>query len=233
MTVGMPLGFGDRVASRPGNQTSRQSIAICHGNPILAEGLRLAFSGNPYLSTFTMIVDTADRPKMLLRQSPDILIVNPWKPTGRPETVREELLDIPSNTSVIAYCSDISLTAVQRLVSLRFKGIVPTSARSDELVRIVCSVAFGGIYLPEKYTKTEVLLTELATRPPSAEVLTDRESDVLQRLALGSSMKEVASALNLSTKTVETYKARANRKLSLHSRADIVRYAIEAGWLSA
>jgi DNA-binding NarL/FixJ family response regulator len=61
--------------------------------------------------------------------------------------------------------------------------------------------------------------------------LSEREAEVVKRIAHGHSNKEIASQLNLSVKTVETYRARAMEKLGLESRAALVRYALEQGWL--
>ena len=61
--------------------------------------------------------------------------------------------------------------------------------------------------------------------------LSPREEDVLRHTAQGLSNKEIGGRLEISTKTVETYKARAVEKLALRSRSDIVRYAARRGWL--
>ena len=61
--------------------------------------------------------------------------------------------------------------------------------------------------------------------------LSDRELEVARLTAAGHSNKEVAIRLELSIKTVETYRARAMEKLGLDSRADLVRYAVQQGWL--
>ena len=63
------------------------------------------------------------------------------------------------------------------------------------------------------------------------EELSPRESEVLRLTARGFSNKEVASQLEVSVKTVETYKARASEKLGLRTRAEIVRYGATHGWL--
>jgi DNA-binding NarL/FixJ family response regulator len=63
--------------------------------------------------------------------------------------------------------------------------------------------------------------------PPSLPILTAREREVTQLLAEGKSSKEVASLLNLSTKTVETHRSNIMRKLGLHSIRDLVVYAIK------
>jgi DNA-binding NarL/FixJ family response regulator len=62
------------------------------------------------------------------------------------------------------------------------------------------------------------------------EVLSDREEEVLRRTAWGESNKEIARHLGISTKTVETYKARIADKLGLRSRTEMVRYALRRGW---
>jgi maltooligosyltrehalose trehalohydrolase len=64
------------------------------------------------------------------------------------------------------------------------------------------------------------------------EVLSDREEEVLRRTAWGESNKEIARHLGISTKTVETYKARIADKLGLRSRTEMVRYALRRGWLT-
>jgi DNA-binding NarL/FixJ family response regulator len=61
--------------------------------------------------------------------------------------------------------------------------------------------------------------------------LSGRERDVLQLIARGFSNKEVSIRLNISTRTVETYRSRFMRKLYLQNRVDIVRYALQQGWL--
>ena len=61
--------------------------------------------------------------------------------------------------------------------------------------------------------------------------LSERETEVVQQTAAGYSNKEIAASLELSIKTVETYRARAMEKLGLQSRAGLVRYAVQKGWL--
>jgi DNA-binding CsgD family transcriptional regulator len=67
----------------------------------------------------------------------------------------------------------------------------------------------------------------------SLALLSPREREVFERLARGETQREVAEALGLSVKTVETYRARIADKLGLRTRADLVRFALEAGVLRA
>ena len=61
--------------------------------------------------------------------------------------------------------------------------------------------------------------------------LSEREAEVVRLIARGFSNKEIAAQLGLSSKTVETYKARSLEKLGLSSRSDLVSYAVQRGWL--
>jgi DNA-binding NarL/FixJ family response regulator len=76
---------------------------------------------------------------------------------------------------------------------------------------------------------SEALLDNLLRPSLRDSVLTDREREVVQMLAEGKSNKEVAAALDISVKTVETHRAAIMRKLELDSIADLVRYAIRNG----
>ena len=73
--------------------------------------------------------------------------------------------------------------------------------------------------------------TESPPRPP-VKLLSSREQEVLQLLAQGYTNKEVGTQLCLSVKTIETHRARIVDKLGLRSRADLTRYALEAGLLN-
>jgi DNA-binding CsgD family transcriptional regulator len=57
------------------------------------------------------------------------------------------------------------------------------------------------------------------------------EAEVIRLIAPGQTSKEMAQALSLSPRTLETYKARAMSKLNLRTRADLIRYALRSGWL--
>ncbi len=93
----------------------------------------------------------------------------------------------------------------------------------------------GEVYVDSSFGDS--LQESIATRSERAPQatgsigLTDREASVLKYLARGLTTKEIAARLELSGKTVETYKSRAAEKLNLRTRAEIVRFASAQGWL--
>lgn len=113
-------------------------------------------------------------------------------------------------------------------------GYLLKGLTADELIRAIRIVAAGGIYLDPAIAGSVV---DGSLRPSASSTdvlptpLSPRESEVLRLLAWGHSNKAIAAHLSVSIKTVETYKTRLMDKLHLRSRVDIVRYAVQHGWL--
>jgi DNA-binding NarL/FixJ family response regulator len=105
----------------------------------------------------------------------------------------------------------------------------------DDLIHAIRTVAGGGLHV-DPVLATKALMGRAADSSGKAGLqsaeLSEREKEVLIRMAWGHSNKEVAADLQLSTKTVETYRVRIGEKLGLRSRTEIVQYALRQGWLN-
>jgi two-component system, NarL family, response regulator NreC len=140
-------------------------------------------------------------------------------------------------------CPDIKVLALsvhedtgylRKLLEAGAAGYVLKRSAADTLIQAIRMVADGGLYLdPAIAGKVVGSLLGKSTVLGSAEApeLSERETDVVRLIAQGYSNKEIAAQLNLSVKTVETYKSRAMEKIGLDSRAALVRYALQRGWL--
>jgi two-component system response regulator NreC len=113
----------------------------------------------------------------------------------------------------------------RRALSAGALGYVLKESADEELVRAVRAAAAGATYL------TPRLGAKLASEPPLGrpDDLSEREVGVLRLIALGHTNAEIAEQLFLSVRTVETHRAHIQQKLSLASRAELVRYAMERG----
>lgn len=116
-------------------------------------------------------------------------------------------------------------------------GYVPKRAAPEELLRAIRAAAHGEVYLYPTMAKLLVrdyLVSEPVDKERSAgKDLTDREQEVLTHLAEGESNDEIGQALVISPKTVARHRENIMRKLNLHSRAELVRYAIRKGIIKA
>jgi DNA-binding NarL/FixJ family response regulator len=106
-------------------------------------------------------------------------------------------------------------------------GYLTKDAAADQLVAAIRRIAAGGAYVsPET---AERLVLDAAPRAESAPhtLLSDREFQVLQLIAGGKSVGEIARQLSLSVKTISTHKTRILHKMGLANQAELIRYALE------
>ena len=115
-------------------------------------------------------------------------------------------------------------------------GFLNKSVADTDLIGAIEALKRGHSYLPERAARLLARRKALASAPrraPGPEVLSSREQAVLESYAGGLSIKETGKQMLLSPRTVEGYLSRAKSKLGLHTRRDIVRFALEAGLLRA
>ena len=116
-------------------------------------------------------------------------------------------------------------------------GYVPKRAAPEELLTAIRAASNGEVYLYPSLAKLLVkdyLSQERAVEnKPMLDGLTDREQEVLSLLAEGAANDRIADVLVISPKTVERHRENIMRKLNLHSRAELVRYAIRKGIIKA
>lgn len=112
-------------------------------------------------------------------------------------------------------------------------GYILKSTVDTELLDAIRTVAQGGAFLYPSATRMllEDYLNQMSEQD-AYEQLSEREREVLKLLALGHTAAEAADLLSLSPKTIETYRTRIMQKLNLHSRSDLVQYALARGLLS-
>lgn len=115
-------------------------------------------------------------------------------------------------------------------------GYVLKKAADVELLSAIQAVLRGEVYVHPSMTR--VLLEDLLPQADSHQegdlwnTLSEREQEVLRQVALGYTSSEIAAKLNLSAKTVETYRARGMDKLGLRNRAALVRFALKKRLIS-
>lgn len=117
----------------------------------------------------------------------------------------------------------------RRALAAGARGFISKTSAAEELRGAVLHVLDGGRYVSESLAQG--LAADLAAgvaRTP-LELLSTRELEVLRQVARGSSLKEIASNLHLSEKTVGTYRARLATKLSLSTNVELTRFALEHG----
>jgi DNA-binding NarL/FixJ family response regulator len=166
--------------------------------------------------------------------NPDVVVMDLSMPVlGGAEATTRLSSELPE-VKVLVLTSFDDRGHLTRLLDAGAAGYVLKRAAADELVRAIRMVAEGGTYVDPGLAGNLLRGSRRATSSftvPSAS-LSEREEAVLRAIAWGKSNKEIAATLEISTKTVETYKARITEKLALRTRTEMVRYALSRGWLA-
>ena len=163
---------------------------------------------------------------------PDILIVDMALPDLNGIQVAAAVLQQYPEVKVLALSAYEDLGYLRALLRAGGSGYVLKRAAAATLIQAIRTVASGGVYLDASLAAAmSVPTADDPAAVPATDTLSAREAAVVHLIAQGYTNNEVAAQLNLSVKTVETYKTRAMDKLALHSRVDLVRYALQMGWL--
>ena len=109
----------------------------------------------------------------------------------------------------------------------RWRGYLTKDHSPEQLVEAIHRVARGGKYISETLAEKLAGLVDLGTLHVPHEQLSDREFEVLCSLGRGMTVKDVAMKMQLSAKTISTYRVRLLEKMGLTSNADLVRYVVE------
>jgi DNA-binding NarL/FixJ family response regulator len=165
---------------------------------------------------------------------PDVVVMDVSMPSLNGVKATSLIMRVCKNVKVLALSAFDDKAYLRQLLEAGASGYLLKQAAADELIKAIRIVASGGVYLDPslagKVVDGFVGRGKLRGAQQNS-ALSEREKEVLRKVALGYTNKEIAADLDISVKTVETHKSHVMEKLSLKSRADLVRYALAQGWL--
>ena len=210
-------------------------VVLADDHPVVREGLKTLIDRHPQMEVVGEAADGRTACELVSQLQPDILVVDISMPqltgTQTAEWIRREF----PRVKVLALTVHEERSYLQQLLEAGAAGYVLKRSAAEELVRAILVIHSGGMHL-DPAVAGHVAGTYFGrgrkSKPGPTTELSGREADVARLIALGFTNKEICTKLDVSVKTVETYKARVLGKLKLSSRADIVQYAIEQGWLN-
>ncbi|NTW03580.1 MAG: response regulator transcription factor [Oscillochloris sp.] len=209
-------------------------VFLVDDHMVVREGLKTLITAQADMSVIGESGDGTDAWQQIQHNRPDVVIMDISMPTMNGMQLTERLKQTCPEVKVLVLSVHDDTSYLRQMLAVGASGYILKHTAADALIQAIRIVATGGLYLEpslaehvvSRYVRRPAATTELL-----GTELSEREREVVLRVVQGYSNKDIATQLSLSVKTVETYRARALEKLGLTSRAALVRYALERGWL--
>lgn len=218
-------------------------IVIADDHSVLRAGLRALLEAEPDIEVIGEAEDGVDCIGRAVELEPDVLLLDINMPHCNGLEALAQIHDLCPDTKVLVLTMLDDVFYLRKVLASGGAGYVLKQAAGDELLSAIRTVQDGGVFLHPHHALA--LAGEQSERddiepdsPPRDEAqlrldsLSERETEVFRLVAFGHSNSEIADMMFLSVKTIETYKARLMKKLSLGTRAELVRAALEVGILN-
>jgi DNA-binding NarL/FixJ family response regulator len=215
--------------------TEQIRVTLADDHPIVLAGLHNLIAAEADLDLVGEANNGPAALKLIREKSPHVAVLDISMPGLNGLAVARRLKEECPAVRVVILTLYEDQAFVKQALAAGVKGYVHKRSAAENLIEAIRTVALGGTYMDPLLAPPprDSGPARASKAPPAAATLglTDREASVLKYLARGLTTKEIAGRLDLSTKTVETYKARATEKLGLKTRAEIVRFGAAQGWL--
>jgi DNA-binding NarL/FixJ family response regulator len=209
-------------------------VYVADDHAVVREGIKALARAEGDLEIVGEAADGTRALEDILARGPDVAVLDISMPGLTGIQVAAQLKEQGAQTRVLALSIHEDRAYLRQFLAAGGLGYVLKRSLGGDLIAAIRKVAAGESFIDPE------LASSLAMRGNGSSMqhalgrtqLSEREDEVLRLIAQGYSHKEIAARLELSAKTVETYKMRSFEKLGLKTRADVVRYAIQQGWLA-
>lgn len=207
-------------------------ILLCEDHTVVRSGLRRVLEEH---SDLVVVAETGTAATAVERAQelyPDVAVMDIGLPDANGIDATRQIREVSAGTAVLVLTMHDDVGYLQRAFKAGAKGYLVKDAADTDLVTAVRTLAAGGEHVHPR------LGAALMRPEPSAAMLggpggdlSDREIEVLQLIAFGLTNAEIAERLYVSVRTVESHRSHINHKLNLHTRAELVSVARDAGLL--
>lgn len=210
-------------------------VMLADDHALVREGLRTVLGRQSDMRVVAEADGGMEALRMAQRLRPDVLVLDVAMPDLDGFEVTRRLCDPTAGDGasplrVLALSIHSDCRYVQRMFDVGASGYLTKDCALDELAQAIRTVARGDVYLARALADADRAAGDDGT--PTEEVarqanaLSRREREVLIAVARGQTSREVADALGLSVRTVETHRRNIGEKLGLHGVAELTRYAL-------
>jgi two-component system response regulator NreC len=204
-------------------------VLLADDHETVREGLRLLIDAEPDMQVIGEAADGGEAVAQAAALAPDVIVLDLTMGGTSGVTAAYRLKPAAPKSAFVALTRHADDTYVQKLLEAGASGYVLKQSASTVLLHAIRIAASGGRYLDPGLPPPDQ--PRDPRRRDSTPLVSQRETEILRLIAVGNSNKDIATALQISVKTVEAHKANVMRKLGLRGRTDVVRYAVLNDWL--
>lgn len=210
-------------------------VLIADDHAIMRDGLRALLGSQPDIEVVAEAVDGNEAVLKTRETKPDLILMDITMPGKNGLEATCEIKREFPDARILVLTMHESDEYFFKMLDAGASGYFVKGGSSNELISAVRTVARGDVFLYP--TMAKKLLGDYLQRERSAaeeensDGLTSREHEIMKLVAAGLTNQEIANALVLSVTTVQTHRAHIMAKLGLHSRTELVKYAIKRGYI--
>jgi two-component system response regulator NreC len=209
------------------------SLILADDHAVVRSGLRMLLEAQPDIEILAEAESGIEAIEQVRAYRPTVILMDIQMPEISGIEATKEIRKFAPETAILALTMHEDDQYFFEMLQAGASGYVPKRAAPDELLRAIRTVARGEVFLyPSLATRLVKDYLEQADRgdePAGYDELTPREREVLILIAEGLSNAEIAEELVISVKTVDRHRENIMHKLNMHSRIDLVKYAIRTG----
>ncbi len=205
-------------------------VLVVDGHDMVAKGLALILSGDPTLGVVGTAGTVTEAAEWCARCRPDVVLMDIGLPDGDAAAAISRIRAVSPSSKIVMVTGATDDEALAIAVDTGCVGYVHKTASIEELLRAVSSAAAGTAYFSS--VALARLLNARCSVPRGVRAVSDREREVLQFLADGRSVADIADRMDLSTHTVRNHIRRAMKHLGVHTRLDAVVAGARSGIVS-
>ncbi len=212
---------------------SKISLILADDHAVVRSGLRMLLEAQPDIDILAEAESGYEAVQQVESLRPNVVLMDIQMPGLSGIEATKEIRRIAPDTAVLALTMHEDDQYFFEMINAGASGYVPKRAAPDELLIAIRTVARGEVFLyPSLATRLVQDYLRRGEDPEQGQViddLTPREHEVLVHIAEGQSNAEIAQDLVISVKTVDRHRENIMRKLNMHSRIDLVKFAIKRG----
>ena len=196
-------------------------ILLVDDHPLVRDGLRARLEAVPHFRVVAEAGSGAEALRLLGGARVDLVLMDITMRDGSGIEATAQLNRSHPDIAVLILSMHDKLEYVSQAMQAGARGYVLKDAPGTDIVLAIDTVMAGGIYYSAPVAR------QLARPAMPDNQLTSREQEVLRHIANGESNKQIARALDLSVRTVETHRLNIKRKLGIEGQAELIKFAVQ------